>query len=499
MKLLRILTLLALLALHKRAEATINFPSTLDDNTTLHLVANGQVYIANFHNDLKDAILAVQTKVGVDNSAATTSLDYILKNTGSVNPGHKHTTTSVNFSDGTAGAPGLLFGNPVSDTNSGFFHPASGQFAISSGSAEIIRVTATGLGVKTTNPFFPLDVVGTLRLQSTSSLCFGGSGAGDNDTCVSRSAAHVATLAGSLIETDQAIGDTTLTLNGIAAKTGNFLSIKLLPADANPIVQVSPSGVLGFGVGGASAIDTTLTRSGANAFTASGALTVSGNVTVSGTGTSTIGGSGATVNVGTGGGTTTVNVNTAGTAGTNIATTTNTGILTLGNTTGGITIPDSVNISTNATTGTKIGTTTSQKIGFYNASPVVQQTTATALVTALQNLGLIAAGTFSGNIVTTGTLALGTSGNTITRLLTGSATLDFANVAAGPECSADLTITVTNAATGDVCAVGVPSAVPSKSTFFCYINGPNAATVRHCCMTGACDPASATYKVFVQQ
>jgi hypothetical protein len=35
-------------------------------------------------------------------------------------------------------------------------------------------------------------------------------------------------------------------------------------------------------------------------------------------------------------------------------------------------IPDAVDIETGTTTGTKIGTATTQKIGFYNATPVVQ-------------------------------------------------------------------------------------------------------------------------------
>ena len=57
-----------------------------------------------------------------------------------------------------------------------------------------------------------------------------------------------------------------------------------------------------------------------------------------------------------------------------------TGILTAG---GGITMADAKNIVLNTTTGTKIGTATTQKLGFYNAAPVVQpsaytQTYATA-------------------------------------------------------------------------------------------------------------------------
>lgn len=39
---------------------------------------------------------------------------------------------------------------------------------------------------------------------------------------------------------------------------------------------------------------------------------------------------------------------------------------------GGITMGDAKNIALNATTGTKIGTATTQKLGFYNATPVVQ-------------------------------------------------------------------------------------------------------------------------------
>lgn len=63
---------------------------------------------------------------------------------------------------------------------------------------------------------------------------------------------------------------------------------------------------------------------------------------------------------------------------------------------GHITIADAKNIVVNATTGTKIGTAASQKLGFYNATPVVQRTKAahnnwaayTDVVNALVELGL---------------------------------------------------------------------------------------------------------------
>ena len=48
---------------------------------------------------------------------------------------------------------------------------------------------------------------------------------------------------------------------------------------------------------------------------------------------------------------------------------------------------DGLNIAFGTTTGTKIGTATSQKIGFWNATPIVQPTTAVAASTLVSNLG----------------------------------------------------------------------------------------------------------------
>lgn len=43
---------------------------------------------------LNDAVFNVETKVGVDTSAVVTTLDYLIKNSASVDPGHKHTSSS---------------------------------------------------------------------------------------------------------------------------------------------------------------------------------------------------------------------------------------------------------------------------------------------------------------------------------------------------------------------------------------------------------------------
>lgn len=52
---------------------------------------------------------------------------------------------------------------------------------------------------------------------------------------------------------------------------------------------------------------------------------------------------------------------------------------------GDLTMSDAKNLIFNTTTGTKIGTATSQKIGFWNATPIVQPTTAIAASTFVAN------------------------------------------------------------------------------------------------------------------
>lgn len=69
---------------------TTNYPTSLDSFTT-H--ANGDTIEPEYDNNQQDAIVALQTKLGVDNSAATTTIDYKLKSTSSLDPGHKHTPT----------------------------------------------------------------------------------------------------------------------------------------------------------------------------------------------------------------------------------------------------------------------------------------------------------------------------------------------------------------------------------------------------------------------
>lgn len=73
-----------------------NFPSALDSLTN-PLSTDTMVAVSHSsqHANVNDAIEALEAKVGVDSSAVTTSLDYKLKSTSSVSPGHKHNATDI--------------------------------------------------------------------------------------------------------------------------------------------------------------------------------------------------------------------------------------------------------------------------------------------------------------------------------------------------------------------------------------------------------------------
>jgi len=58
----------------------IKFPINLDGDLELYLVVDGtDEVIAAHHNILKDAIKAIEQKLGIDNSQDESSIDYILK------------------------------------------------------------------------------------------------------------------------------------------------------------------------------------------------------------------------------------------------------------------------------------------------------------------------------------------------------------------------------------------------------------------------------------
>lgn len=90
-----------------------------------------------------------------------------------------------------------------------------------------------------------------------------------------------------------------------------------------------------------------------------------------------------------------------------------------------------------------------------------------------------------------------TTRHTVNHGLTGSATLDFPSTTT--LLSADLTITVTGAADGDVVSLGVPNTSVNANTFYtAWVSATNTVTVRfNNYSSGTVNPASGTFKVFV--
>lgn len=78
-----------------------NFPTSLDSfsdpTSTTPITSNTDATLnhATQHTNENDAIHAIETKVGIDASAVTTTIDYLLKSTSSVNPGHVHTLANL--------------------------------------------------------------------------------------------------------------------------------------------------------------------------------------------------------------------------------------------------------------------------------------------------------------------------------------------------------------------------------------------------------------------
>jgi hypothetical protein len=95
------------------------------------------------HTNEDDAIAALEVKVGVDNSAVSTSLDYKVKNTSSVDPGHKHTKNSVTL--GLSELSDTNIPTTPSDGSGLFFDAASGKWK--PGTANVADASTTVKGV----------------------------------------------------------------------------------------------------------------------------------------------------------------------------------------------------------------------------------------------------------------------------------------------------------------------------------------------------------------
>jgi hypothetical protein len=103
--------------------------------------------------------------------------------------------------------------------------------------------------------------------------------------------------------------------------------------------------------------------------------------------------------------------------------------------------------------------------------------------------------TFSGPVRSLNGFITG-DGSTLTKLLSGSASLNFGSIAAASQ--ANLTITVTGAAVGDEVALALPAAPAAGIVFNAFVSAANTVTIRASNITAtAVDPDAATYGVIV--
>lgn len=108
---------------------------------------------------------------------------------------------------------------------------------------------------------------------------------------------------------------------------------------------------------------------------------------------------------------------------------------------------------------------------------------------------IMALTTFSGPVRSLNGFIAG-NGNTITKVLSGSASLDFGSI--DNAVQRDLTITVTGAAVGDEVIMALPAAPAAGIVFNAFVSAANTVTIRASNITAApVDPAVATYGVIV--
>lgn len=103
--------------------------------------------------------------------------------------------------------------------------------------------------------------------------------------------------------------------------------------------------------------------------------------------------------------------------------------------------------------------------------------------------------TFSGPVRSLNGFIAG-NGNTITKVLSASSSLDFGSISAASQASIE--VTVTGAAVGDEVIMALPAAPAAGLVFNAFVSAANTVTIRASNITASpVDPAAATYGVIV--
>lgn len=124
-----------------------NFPTALDDDSSLFNVSDGVSTVqASHHNNLKEALKAIEKKVGIDLTSSPTSLDFRL---GDPTTSHRH--------DGASGQGQKIAASSI-QIASGALVPGRRQYALS---AHLVGTAIVGA-----NAGFPFSIGRTAILES---------------------------------------------------------------------------------------------------------------------------------------------------------------------------------------------------------------------------------------------------------------------------------------------------------------------------------------------
>lgn len=136
----------------------INYPASLDTLTNPQSTdgMNSPSHSGQ-HGTANDILEALEAKVGADSSAVTTSLDYLVKNASSSNPGHKHTQSAISDATATAAASKI----PISDGSGKLDTWITDASDTAKGKVELATAAETTTGSDATKAVTPDGLAGS--------------------------------------------------------------------------------------------------------------------------------------------------------------------------------------------------------------------------------------------------------------------------------------------------------------------------------------------------